>query len=184
MENNTIQIFEKISTRIPYSENGLAIGMNMIFLLLLILVLGFILLDIFSKYNKISIVSNKRILSETIIVITILILANITLIINIFKPTLLDKVFNTQTGYNSVEVTDKNKYDLIVTSNKEYLMLDKKNNDLILKYRNNNKSWYTDQTTFKILGETNNAYLIEANMTNYDYLDSETMTKQLLLPKK
>lgn len=184
MENNTIQIFEKIPTQIPYSKNGLAIGMSMIFLLLLILILGFILLDIFSKYNKIYIVSNKRILSKIIIVITIFILANITLIINIFKPTLLDKVFNTQTGYNSVEVTDKTKYDLIVTNNKEYLMLDKKGNNLILKHKNGNRSWYTDQTTFKILGETNNTYLVEANMTNYDYLDSETITKQLLLPKK
>lgn len=184
MENNTIQIFEKIQTQIPYSKNGLAIGMSIIFLLLLIVILGFILLEIFAKYNKISIVSNKRILSEMIIVTVILILANITLIINIFKPTLLDKVFNTQTGYNSVEVTDKTKYDLIVTNNKEYLMLDKKGNNLILKHKNGNRSWYTDQTTFKILGETDNAYLIEASMTNYDFADSETITKQLLLPKK
>ena len=184
MENNTIQIFEKIPTQIPYSKNGLAIGMNMIFLLLLIVILGFILLDIFSKYNRISIVSNKRILSEMIIVTTLLILANITLIINIFKPTLLDKVLDTQTNYNNVEVSDKNKYDLIATSNKEYLMLDKKGNNLILKHKNGNRSWYTDQTTFKILGETDNAYLIEASMTNYDFADSETITKQLLLPKK
>lgn len=184
MENNIIKIYEKIPTQITYSENGLAIGMSMIFLLLLILILGFILLDIFAKYNKISIVSNKRILSETIIVITILIFANITLIINIFKPTLLDKVFAPQTGYNSVEVTNKTKYELVVTSNKEYLMLDKKGNDLILKYKNGNRSWYTDQTTFKILGETDNAYLVEASMTNYDFADSETITKQLLLPKK
>lgn len=184
MGNNTIQIFEKIQTQIPYSKNGLAIGMNIIFLLLLILILGFILLEIFSKYNRISIVSNKRILSEMIILITILILANITLIINIFKPTLLNKVFDTQTGYNSVEVTDKNKYDLIVTNNKEYLMMDKKGNNLILEYRNGDRTWYTNQTTFKILGETDNAYLVEANMTNYDFLDSETITKQILIPKK
>lgn len=184
MENNTIQIFEKIQIQIPYSENGLAIGMSVIFLLLLIVVLGFMLLDIFSKYNRISIVSNKRILSKIIIVITILILANITLIINIFKPTLLDKVFDAQTGYNSVEVTDKNKYDLIVTSNKEYLMLDKKGNKLILEYRNGDRTWYTNQTTFKILGETDNAYLVEATITNYNALDSETITKQLLLSKK
>ena len=184
MENNTIQIFEKIQTQIPYSKNGLAIGINMIFLLLLIFVLGFILLDIFSKYNRISIVSSKRILGKMIIITTIFILANITLIINIFKPTLLNKVFNAQTGYNSVEVTDKNKYDLIVTSNKEYLMLDKKGNDLILKYNNDSKSWYINQTMFKILGETDTTYLIEVNLTNYDFLDSETITKQLLLPKK
>ena len=184
MENNTIQIFEKIQTQIPYSKNGLAIGMSMIFLLLLILILGFILLDIFSKYNRISIVSNKRILSKMIIVTPLLILTNITLIINVFKPTLLDKVFDTQTGYNRVEVTDKNKYDLIVTNNKEYLVLDKKGNNLTLKYKNGDKNWYTNQTTFKILGETDNAYLVEANMTNYDFLDSETITKQILIPKK
>lgn len=63
-------------------------------------------------------------------------------------------------------------------------MLDKKGNNLILKHKNGNRSWYTDQTTFKILGETDNAYLIEASMTNYDFADSETITKQLLLPKK
>ena len=184
MENNIIQIYEKIQTQIPYSKNGLAIGMSIIFLLLLIVILGFILLEIFTKYNKISIVSNKRILSETIIVTVILILANITLIINIFKPTLLDKVFNTQTGYNSVEVTDKNKYDLIVTNNKEYLVFDKKDNNLILNYKNDDRNWYTNQTTFKILGETDNAYLVEANMTNYDFAASATTTKHLLLPKK
>ena len=119
-----------------------------------------------------------------IIVITILILANITLIINIFKPTLLDNIFDAQTGYTSVEINNKNKYDLIVTDNKEYLVFDKKGNNLILKYKNDNKSWYTDQTTFKLLGETDNAYLIEVNLTNYDFLDSETITKQLLLNKK
>lgn len=184
MENNTLQIYEKIQTQIPYSKNGLIIGMNMIFLLLLIVILGFILLEIFAKYNKVSIVSNKRILSKTIIVITILILVNITLIINIFKPTLLDKVFDQQTGYASIEVTDKNKYDLVVTNNKEYLVFDKKGNNLILNYKNSDTNWYTNQTTFKILGETDNAYLIEATMTNYNTLDSETITKQLLLPKK
>lgn len=184
MENNTLQIYEKIQTQIPYSKNGLAIGMNIIFLLLLIVVLGFILLEIFAKYNKVSIVSNKRILSKTIIVTTILILTNITLIITIFKPTLLDKVFDAQTGYNNVEVTDKNKYDLIITNNKEYLVFDKKGNNLILNYKNGDKNWYTDQTTFKILGKTDNAYLVEASMTNYDFADSETITKQLLIPKK
>lgn len=184
MENNTLQIYEKIQTQIPYSKNGLAIGMSMIFLLLLIAILGFILLDIFSKYNKISIVSNKRILSKMIIITTIFILANITLIINIFKPTLLDNVFNTQTGYNSIEVNDKNKYELVVTNNKEYLVFDKKGNNLILNYKNGDTNWYTNQTTFKILGETDNAYLIEATMTNYNTLESETITKQLLIPKK
>ena len=130
--------------------------------------------DIIKKRNTIQIAT----------LISIIISLTIILGISIFKPTLLDKVFEQRTSYNTVEVNDKNKYDLVVTKNKEYLILDKKGNNLILKHKNGNRSWYTDQTTFKILGETDTAYLIEVNLTNYDFLDSETITKQLLLPKK
>lgn len=175
MENNTLQIYEKIATQIPYSENLFTRTLIAIFLILLIFILSIWLLDMIDK---------KRHTIQLTIVGSIILSLTVILGINILKPTILNKVFDVQTGYNTIEVTDKNKYELVVTNNKEYLVFDKKGNNLILKYKNGDRSWYTNQTTFKILGETDNAYLVEANMTNYDFLDSETITKQLLIPKK
>ena len=175
MENNTIKIYEKIATQIPFSENSITRTLIAMFLILLIFILSIYLLDMIDK---------KRHTVQLTIVGSIILSLTIILCINMFKPMLLNKVFNVQTWYNRVEVTDKNKYELVVTNNKEYLVFDKKGNDLILNYKNGDKNWYTNQTTFKILGETDTAYLVEANVTNYDFLDSETITKQILIPKK
>lgn len=175
MENSTIQIFEKIPIQIPFSENSITRTLIAIFLILLIFILSIYLLDMINK---------KRNTVQLTIVGSIILSLTIILGINMFKPTLLNKVFDVQTDYNRIEVTDKNKYELVVTNNKEYLVFDKKGNNLTLKYKNGDKNWYTNQTTFKILGETDTAYLVEANMTNYDFLDSETITKQILIPKK
>ena len=174
MENYTIHIYENIQTKIPFSDDLARRIWGVIFLIILLAILSIWLIDIIKKRNTIQITT----------LISIIIFLTIILGISIFKPTLLDNVLEQKTNYNSVEVDDKTKYDLVITSNNEYLMLDKKGNNLILKYNNDSKSWYINQTMFKILGETDTAYLIEVNLTNYDFLDSETITKKLLLPKK
>ena len=175
MENYTIHIYETIQTKTPFSEALVARTVAGICLIILLAILSSFLYDIINK---------KRNTIQITIVGTISLSLTVIIGILIFKPTLLDNVFEQRTSYNTVEVNDKNTYDLIVTSNKEYLIFDKKDNDLILKYKNGDNSWYINQTMFKILGETDNAYLIEVNLTNSDFLGSETIIKQLLLPKK
>ena len=81
----------------------------------------------------------------------------------IFKPTSFDNILSdTKTTYNNN--VDPNKYELIVSNNKENLEFDNKGDkNIILEYNNrkiNNK-------IFKIVDQTDTHYIVEVQIIDY-----------------
>lgn len=98
----------------------------------------------------------------------------------IFKPTSFDKILSdTKTSYN--KNVDPNKYDLIVSNNKENLEFDNKGDkNIVLEYNNrkiNNK-------IFKIVDQTDTSYIVEVQLIDYGLFTDTVRTEKVSFPKK
>ena len=79
------------------------------------------------------------------------------------------------------QVTDKSKYSLEVTENKDYLKLDNKGNNNI-KLIHNNKE--VKEKVFKLIEENNKEYLIELEVVDYGFFSDTVRTEKVSFPKK
>lgn len=98
----------------------------------------------------------------------------------IFQPTSFDDILSdTKTSYN--KNVDPNKYDLIVSNNKENLEFDNKGDkNIVLEYNNrkiNNK-------IFKIVDQTDTSYIVEVQLIDYGLFTDTVRTEKVSFPKK
>lgn len=97
----------------------------------------------------------------------------------IFKPTSFDKILSdTKTSYN--KNVDPNKYDLIVSNNKENLEFDNKGDKNIVLEYNNRK---IDNKIFKIIDQTDTHYIVEVQIIDYGIFSDTIRTEKVSLPK-
>lgn len=98
----------------------------------------------------------------------------------IFKPTTFDNILSdTKTTYN--KNVDPNKYEVIVSNNKENLEFDNKGNKNIILAYNDRK---IDNKIFKIVDQTDNNYIIEVQIIDYGIFSDTVRTERVSLPKK
>ena len=98
----------------------------------------------------------------------------------IFQPTSFDNILSdTKTTYN--KNVDPNKYELIVSNNKENLEFDNKGDkNIVLEYNNrkiNNK-------IFKIVDQTDTSYIVEVQLIDYGLFTDTVRTEKVSFPKK
>lgn len=97
----------------------------------------------------------------------------------IFKPTSFDNILSdTKTRYN--KNVDPNKYELIVSNNKENLEFDNKGDKNIILEYNNRK---IDNKIFKIVDQTDNNYIVEVQIIDYGIFSDTIRTEKVSLPK-
>lgn len=98
----------------------------------------------------------------------------------IFQPTSFDNILSdTKTSYN--KNVDPNKYDLIVSNNKENLEFDNKGNENIILTYNNRK---INNKIFKIVDQTDNNYIVEVQIIDYGLFTDTVRTEKVSFPKK
>ena len=98
----------------------------------------------------------------------------------IFKPTSFDNILSyTKTTYN--KNVDPNKYELIVSNNKENLEFDNKGNKNIILTYNDRK---IDNKLFKIIDQTDTSYIVEVQIIDYGIFSDTVTTERVRLPKK
>ena len=78
------------------------------------------------------------------------------------------------------QVTDKNKYSLNVTENKDYLKFDNKGNNNI-KLIHNNKE--VKEKVFKLIEENDKEYLIELEVVDYGIFSDTVKTERVNIHK-
>jgi hypothetical protein len=97
----------------------------------------------------------------------------------IFQPTSFDNILSdTKTTYN--KNVDPNKYELIVSNNKENLEFDNKGDkNIVLEYNNrkiNNK-------IFKIVDQTDTSYIVEVQIIDYGIFSNTIRTEKVSIYK-
>lgn len=98
----------------------------------------------------------------------------------IFKPTLFDNILSdTKTTYN--KNVDPNKYELIVSNNKENLEFDNKGDKNIILTYNDRK---INNKIFKIIDQTDTHYIIEVQIIDYGIFSDTIRTEKVSFPKK
>lgn len=98
----------------------------------------------------------------------------------IFKPTSFDNILSdTKTTYN--KNVDPNKYEFIVSNNKENLEFDNKGDKNIILTYNDRK---IDNKIFKIIDQTNTHYIVEIQIIDYGLFTDTVRTEKVSLPKK
>lgn len=98
----------------------------------------------------------------------------------IFKPTSFDKILSdTKTTYN--KNVDPNKYELIVSNNKENLEFDNKGDKNIILTYNDRK---IDNKIFKIIDQTDTNYIVEVQIIDYGLFTDTVRTEKVSLTKK
>lgn len=98
----------------------------------------------------------------------------------IFQPTSFDNILSdTKTSYN--KNVDPNKYDLIVSNNKENLEFDNKGNENIILTYNDRK---INNKIFKIVDQTDNNYIVEVQIIDYGLFTDTVRTEKVSFPKK
>ena len=78
------------------------------------------------------------------------------------------------------KVTDKSKYSLDITENKDYLKFDNKGNNNI-KLIHNNKN--VKEKVFKLIEENNKEYLIELEVVDKGFFSDTIRTEKVSLNK-
>lgn len=97
----------------------------------------------------------------------------------IFKPTIFDNILSdTKTIYN--ENVDPNKYEVIVSNNKENLEFNNKGDKNIILTYNNRK---IDNKIFKIVDQTDNNYIVEVQIIDYGIFSDTVRTEKVSFPK-
>lgn len=97
----------------------------------------------------------------------------------IFQPTSFDKILSdTKTSYN--KNVDPNKYELIVSNNKENLEFDNKGDKNIILTYNDRK---IDNKIFKIIDQTDTHYIVELQIVDYGIFSDTVRTEKVSLPK-
>ena len=108
------------------------------------------------------------------------IISGIITCLMIFKPTTFDNILSdTKTIYN--ENVDPNKYEVIVSNNKENLEFDNKGDKNIILTYNNRK---IDNKIFKIVDQTDNNYIVEVQIIDYGIFSDTVRTEKVSFPKK
>lgn len=98
----------------------------------------------------------------------------------IFQPTSFDNILSdTKTTYN--KNVDPNKYELIVSNNKENLEFDNKENKNIILTYNDRK---IDNKIFKIIDQTDTNYIVEVQIIDYGLFTDTVRTEKVSLTKK
>lgn len=98
----------------------------------------------------------------------------------IFNPTTFDNILSdTKTTYN--KDVDPNKYEVIVSNNKENLEFNNKGNKNIILTYNNRK---IDNKIFKIVDQTDNNYIVEVQIIDYGLFSDTVRTEKISFPKK
>ena len=98
----------------------------------------------------------------------------------IFKPTSFDNILSyTKTTYN--KNVDPNKYELIISNNKENLEFDNKGDKNIILTYNDRK---IDNKIFKIIDQTDTHYIVEIQIIDYGFFSDTVRTEKVSLPKK
>lgn len=97
----------------------------------------------------------------------------------IFKPTLFDNILSdTKTTYN--KNVDPNKYELIVSNNKENLEFDNKGDKNIILTYNDRK---IDNKIFKIIDQTDTHYIVEVQIIDYGFFSDTVRTERVSIHK-
>jgi hypothetical protein len=97
-----------------------------------------------------------------------------------FTPSLVDKTGIMVNYPVKEQITDKSKYSLEVTENKDYLKFDNKGNDNI-KLIHNNKN--VKEKVFKLIEETDKEYLIELEIVDYGFFSDTVRTERVSIHK-
>lgn len=97
-----------------------------------------------------------------------------------FAPTLVDKTGFMVNYPIEEKVTDKSKYSLDVTENKDYLKFDNKGNNNI-KLIHNNKN--VKEKVFKLIEENDKEYLIELEVVDYGFFSDTVRTERVSIHK-
>ena len=97
-----------------------------------------------------------------------------------FSPTLIDKTGFMVNYPIKEQITDKSKYSLEVTENKDYLKFDNKENDNI-KLIHNNKN--VKEKVFKLIEENDKEYLIELEVVDYGFFSDTVRTERVSIHK-
>ena len=116
-----------------------------------------------------------------LISITICLISFTALLLLQFAPTLVDKTGIMVNYPVKEQVTDKSKYSLNVTENKDYLKFDNKENNNI-KLIHNNKE--INEKVFKLIEENNKEYLIELEVVDKGFFSDTVRTERVSFPKK
>ena len=95
-------------------------------------------------------------------------------------PSLVDKTGIMVNYQIKEQVTDKSKYSLEVTENKDYLKFDNKGNDNI-KLIHNNKE--IKKKVFKLIEETDKEYLLELEVVDKGLFSNTVRTERVSLSK-
>jgi|GEM_PF-3534068 hypothetical protein len=107
-------------------------------------------------------------------------ISGITTCLMIFQPTSFDDILSdTKTTYN--KNVDPNKYELIVSNNKENLEFDNKGDKNIILTYNDRK---IDNKIFKIIDQTDTHYIVEVQIIDYGLFTDTVRTEKVSLPKK
>lgn len=97
-----------------------------------------------------------------------------------FAPSLVDKTGIMVNYPIKEQVTDKNKYSLNVTENKDYLKFNNKGNNNI-KLIHNNKE--VKEKVFKLIEENDKEYLIELEVVDYGIFSDTVRTERVNIHK-
>lgn len=97
-----------------------------------------------------------------------------------FTPSLVDKTGIMVNYPVKEQITDKSKYSLEVTENKDYLKFDNKGNDNI-KLIHNNKN--VKEKVFKLIEENDKEYLIELEVVDYGFFSDTVRTERVSIHK-
>lgn len=97
-----------------------------------------------------------------------------------FTPSLVDKTGIMVNYPVKEQITDKSKYSLEVTENKDYLKFDNKGNDNI-KLIHNNKN--IKEKVFKLIEENDKEYLIELEVVDYGFFSNTVRTERVSIHK-
>ena len=111
---------------------------------------------------------------------TIFLISFTTILILKFAPSLVDKTGIMVNYPIKEQVTDKNKYSLNVTENKDYLKFDNKGNNNI-KLIHNNKE--VKEKVFKLIEENDKEYLIELEVVDYGIFSDTVRTERVNIHK-
>ena len=111
---------------------------------------------------------------------TIFLISFTAILILQFAPTLADKTGIMVNYPVKEQITDKSKYSLEVTENKDYLKFDNKGNDNI-KLIHNNKN--VKEKVFKLIEENDKEYLIELEVVDYGFFSDTVRTEKVSIHK-
>lgn len=175
-----MEIIETVEKLVKFSQATMLIAEYK----LLIFIISFIVFDILTVYIiSEKLYCNRRSTFTNIIIIiakTYIVLSIITFGVLKFKPTLIDKIGIMVNYPVQEQVTDKNKYNLSLTKNKDYLKFDNKgNNNIKLMY--NNKE--VNEKIFKLIEENDKEYLIELEVVDYGIFSDTVRTEKVSIHK-